>query len=196
MTEKTTIRKHHFTIDSSLVMNLARQAYWMENHKDWAIRTLKCLDGITLAQIDSVLRGTAILKPSTDFEKVLYEETPDIEWQQELAKFLQWQESTTYTFGGHKIAKELVDTYVNDVVGRLRRAMVTGFINTDAIGLLELERQRENLHNEIIMAAGFTQQDIDNRTKHSLWTEDYKLFDAEFTNYLDEQTAWVFPKRL
>jgi hypothetical protein len=40
MVSKTKIGMFHFTIDAKLVVEMCRQAYWMENRKEWATETL------------------------------------------------------------------------------------------------------------------------------------------------------------
>jgi hypothetical protein len=66
--------------------NLVRQGYWFENRKDWAIRVLKCLDGISEKQIQDVLNGDAQLLGKDDCIELEYKE--DAEFKNRLEEWL------------------------------------------------------------------------------------------------------------
>lgn len=72
-------------------MDLARDGYWFEGRKEWALDLLSCLEGITTEQSMKILRGEAILKgiSSTD-TTVGYYDMPDKEFQKRLSDYDKW----------------------------------------------------------------------------------------------------------
>lgn len=189
----TKIGNLHFTIQAQLVVDLVRQAYWMENRQKWALDTLKCFQGITDAQIDAILRGTATLESTPDCEQAVFVERPDVEWQKKLAEHLEWVEETTYTFAGRRVGKRMLDHYAENVVGRLRATLRFGislFVNPQV--LMDLEQQRQDEHDEILKAAGFGEEEIENRKNPLKWTPEYEQFDKEFSKFLDKKAGKFF----
>lgn len=188
----TEVRKLHFSIEAGVIVELTRQAFWLENRQKWALDTLRCYEGITEAQIEHILNGTATLENHMDGKRVVYKETPDIEWQEKLAKHLEWQESRTYLFASKRVPKDLVDHYVINVVQRLRDAMRSPNLMQvlDPQYLFNLEQQRKALHDEIFLAAGFSKDEIGERGKFE-WSDEFNEFDKEFSAYLNKQTDWI-----
>jgi hypothetical protein len=189
---KTKVRELHFSIDSALVVEMTRQAYWMENRQDWALETLRCYEGISEQQIMNILIGVAVMENHPDGKRAVYVEHTDLEWQEKLAKHLEWQDSLTYCFAGHRVPKDLVDFYVENIVRRLRDAMRMPIVarHTDPLYLLRLEEQRRRQHDEIFLAAGFSRQEVEERSKFN-WSPEFTAFDKEFSAYLDKQTNWL-----
>ena len=68
-------------------MNLARQAYWFEDRKEWALDTMACFQGMTTEQTMKVLRGDASIKGVDNIE---FMDEPDTKFKAELAKHNKW----------------------------------------------------------------------------------------------------------
>jgi hypothetical protein len=189
----TKVGKFHFTVDAHLVVGLTRQAYWMENRREWALETLRTYEGISESQIEHILNGTASLENHPDGKRAVYKDSPDTEWQETLAKHLAWIDSRTYLFAGRRVDRELVDNYVDNIVKRLRGLMKNPRLASvmDPLVLMDLERQREDEHEAIFLAAGFTREDLDKRTHPLQWSPEFAAFDDEFSTYLDKKTNWL-----
>jgi hypothetical protein len=190
----TEIRMHHFTVRSEGVLELVRQAYWMENRKDWALDTLRCYKGINESQIEHLLNGTATLKSSKDGMSGIYKETPDTEWQETLAKHLEWVESRTYLFAGRRVPKDLVDNYTDNIVRRIRDSLSSGaVVYLDPLYTVRLEEQRQEQHDAIFLAAGFTKEDLAKRKNREYdgLSDDFKAFENELSAHTDKKAAWL-----
>ena len=77
----------HFSVEGAFIMDLAREAYWFEDRKEWALNVLSHLNGMTVDQALKVLRGEASLSGIDDIE---FHETPDAKFQKRLTKHNQW----------------------------------------------------------------------------------------------------------
>lgn len=76
-----------FSVDGSMVMGLARQAYWFEDRKDWAFSLFASLDGITAEQTMKVLTGDASIRGVDDIE---YVDKPDVEFKASIEAHKAW----------------------------------------------------------------------------------------------------------
>lgn len=193
----TAVRQCHFTVDPAFVMGLCRQAYWMENRKEWALATLHCFHGLSETQIDAILSGTAsVVQNPKNPDLGLYVDSPDTEWQKTLAEHKAWQESRTYLFGDRRVPRDQVDHYVNNIVKRLRDTMRLGglgMLAMDPLQLMDLERQREEEHEAIFVMAGFSPAEIALRTEPTKWSPEFAAFNDALQAHIDKQTDWMQP---
>jgi len=179
----------HFRIEPEGIVDLVRQAYWMEDRKEWALETLGCMSGITEEQKMSVLKGDATLITEDGGKTVTLIYQEDKGWKGTLDEYQKWKESTYMVFAGRQVPKELVDNYAGHIVKRLRNIMRGGVVSVLAVqspeSVLELERMRVKLHRDILICAGFT-YDWDTNEYKEKDTEDFRAFNRELSDYLDK----------
>lgn len=182
----------HFTVNAESVVSLCRQAWLYEDKKDWAIKTIGYLaTGLPMEDIEAILHGIKTLKSTEDgLHCNLVDEYSD-SWILEVQSHTHYSESKYYTFANRKVLKELVDTYTEGVVSRLRNAMATPGIHllSDPTILIELEEERGKLHSEILSSAGFTEQEIEDWRKFN-GTDEIRKFADELSDYVDNATGW------
>jgi hypothetical protein len=190
----TVVKSLHFKIHAPGIVNLVRQAYWMENRQKWAQDTLRCLNGISDSQVEAILSGTAYLENSLDGERAVFIDSPDLKWQEKLAEYLEYIERVTYVFGGRRVRRDLVDCYANEVVKRLRDSLKMPFFSSvsDPVVLIELEQRRQELHNQIVKQAGFSDGEVENHHKYNTWSPEYKAFEADFSKFIDSVAGKIF----
>jgi len=190
MEEKTKVGSFRMFIDARTIMDLTRQAYHMENRQKWAFDTLKTYHGMTETMINNILNGCAILENHPDGIQHIYKEVTDIEWQKKLAEHMEFIESHYYTFGGKKIERKFADEYASQIVKRIRQTLKGGFIlNNDPLYLMELERQRQEMHDNILKEAGFTEQEIDDRRHLRKMADEYWKFENDFSKFVDSKAG-------
>lgn len=187
-----TMTKVHFTVSAEGVVDLCRQAWLYEDRQVWAIKTLGYLAyGIGVDKIDEILHGISTLKSTEDGTGCHLEREEDESWMMEVQRHTAYLEGRYYKFAGRKVLKEMVDTYTNSVVGRLRDAMRTpGLLAiADPVLLHRLEEQRQQMHQEIFEAAGFTKKNrIDFNEGHG--SDEFCDFANELSAFVDKETNW------
>jgi len=186
----TTTGKLHFTVNVESLLPIIRQAYFMENKHEWALATLKALGVQTDNQVQLILKGEAKLINSDDEVHCIYRKEKDQEWIDKLNGWKLWRDTKAYKFGDRYLPRDLVDAYVNGIVKRLRNSMRMRFVMDDPVELVRLEQRRQQLHKEIIIAAGFEDEVEEHHTLEGK-SEAYIEFDREFDAYLNKQTAWL-----
>lgn len=83
----------HFSVEGKFIMDLARERYWFEGHKEWALDVIGCLQGMTVDQAMNVLKGDAILSGiDSQTSRIEYTEVIDKKFKDRLAKHLKWVE--------------------------------------------------------------------------------------------------------
>lgn len=177
---------------AQLMMELTRQAYWMEDRQDWALDTLACLRGITLEQVKAILSGMARLEDGEKENTTILLEDKDEQWIGKLAEYQKWKADQTYSFGNRKVSKELVDFYTGNIVSRLRNTLRTGFVG-DVTEMMALEQQRGEIHNQILREAGFSKIETIRRTYDDL---EFAEFDRAFQKHLNQKTGSLFGEEL
>ncbi len=76
----------HFSVDASLYNNIVRTAYWFEEgRKEWALKVLRCLEGITFEQEHDFLIGDAIFITGKDCVELVYDK--DKEFKKRLQEY-------------------------------------------------------------------------------------------------------------
>jgi len=139
---------------------LVRQAYWYENRKEWAIKVLDCLKGITEEQKMAVLQGDAQLKPSEDGRKVLLTREPDEGFKAELKAFLDWRTENYTEIAGRFVSNSTLKQYVDFVIKRYRMAMVRPkLLASRPTTVLFLEHLRRSYHDQVLREAGFKEKE-------------------------------------
>ncbi|KKM76237.1 hypothetical protein LCGC14_1382150 [marine sediment metagenome] len=171
-----------------LMMELTRQAYWMEDRQEWALDTLACLQGLTVEQAKAILSGMARLEDGEEENTTILLLDKDEQWIEKLAEYQKWQEDRTYLFGNRRVPKDLVDFYTGSLVSRLRATLRMGFV-ADPLETMDLERQRRDTHNEILQVAGFNKIDT---IRYDYDDLEFAEFDRAFQKHLNRETGSLF----
>jgi hypothetical protein len=154
-----------------------QQAYWFEpRRKAWAKRVLSCIVGLTAEQKEKILHGDATIVKAK--EGMIFSLQEDVEFKKRLKEQLEFIESQYIKIGGRRVRHELIERYAEQVVKRLRDAMRAGVPSAVHIGyLLDLELERQRLHEEILVSVGFT--------KNKREGEAYRTFRDALFEFLD-----------
>jgi hypothetical protein len=108
----TTTESHelYFSVDAGFIMNLARERYWFEGAKEWALDALSCFQGITTEQTMKVLRGEARLSGVSRHgaASIEYIEEPDTEFQSRLREYQEWLRESAIR-KAEELAKESIE---------------------------------------------------------------------------------------
>jgi hypothetical protein len=80
-----------FSVEGAFIMDLARDGYWFEDRREWALNVLSCLQGMTVDQALKVLNGDAVLSGvDSKTSKIEYDEIEDEKFKAKLTKHKKW----------------------------------------------------------------------------------------------------------
>lgn len=180
----------HFGLCGQGIVNLAREAYWFEDNKQWARNVLSCFRGMLANHVDAILSGDATLSDMDEDGLVHYIAKEDLEFKERLRKHQQWIDSQCVDLAGHRVPVRLLDQYAEHVVGRLRAitrvaSRVVVLPTEMLLQVPALEELRTQLHGEILDAIGLS------RTHPDYWK-----FDNALTEYVDEKAGPWIPKEV
>ena len=147
-----------FTLGDN-IHTLVRDAYWFEERKEWAMKVLGHLHGITEEQKQAIINGDAKLVPIEDGKQLqlVYEEDKDFKWK--LHKHMSWRNENYFKLGEYWITKKAVMEYVNFVVKQYRLMLRNPFMfRSNPLLGLRMEDIRTGLHEMVMLEAGFTER--------------------------------------
>jgi hypothetical protein len=185
----TEIKNLHFKVDAKGVVELCRQTWLYEDRERWAIETIGYLAyGIQMDKIIDILNGKATLINKGDDECVLVEEVNEA-WVKEIKEHRDFIENKYLVFAGRKVTKDTVNQYADNIVSRLRNAIRTpGFLaSADPVEIMKLEDARQEMHEAIMIEAGFPQHDIDLFFRHHGGSDEITEFAYQLSIYVDNR---------
>jgi hypothetical protein len=176
----------YFSVDPQGVVNLARERYWFEDQKRSGVDILKCFIGIESYQITRILEGDATVN-----EQRRYVESSDDDFKQKLKDCLafrkKYDEVNFMYLGGIKVERAMINEYASHIVKRLRETMRNTkygimFDPKDMDEILGLEYKRQELHDAILLSAGFNRKDA---------SDEAREFKLALNNYVDSKAGTI-----
>jgi hypothetical protein len=176
----------YFSVNCEGIMGIARQAYWYEGYKRqaWARELLHSFP-LTDEQIEKVLNGDAKLVgiARREHSTARYVETEDVPFKKKLVEQKKFLAEAYVEIAGRRIDSAIWKQYSEGIVKRLRAAMKNpGLMASDPIAILELEHERQRLHEYILALAGF--KDKRSRKSHA-----FHKFQSALSARLDQEAG-------
>jgi len=171
----------YISVEPGFVVTLARQLFNFEQKEPEAFELLSCFRGISNDQIRQVLIGDATLTGSQS--GAIFRPTEDKSLKARIEAHERYMDSKTLMIAGCRIPADLLNQYVDETVLRLRATMAMGgfgLFMEDPLKILELEEQRQKLHNMVLVAA-----------KVKRGTPEYHIFAQALHNYVQKRRTLI-----
>lgn len=169
MSNETSIR---ITVDAAGLTVLARRLAWLDGRREHAIRLLHCIDGLMIAQIETILDGDAeLIGVSPGPIELVHRE--DVEWKKVIAGQLALQQkreapehSPLVIVKRWALPRHMITEY-QTVLRRILKGAFIG-VSDDAVESLdrmfELDTKRAEIHNRMLAHLGLergTEEEIE-----------------------------------